>query len=385
MNYYLIAGEASGDLHASHLMAALRERDCEAQFRFIGGDLMAAVGGTLVQHYSSLAYMGLIPVLCHLPQILRGMRRCRRDILQRQPDCLILVDYPGFNLNMARYIKKHAPQIRIIYYIAPKIWAWKEGRIRYIRKYVDQLLSILPFEVDYYSQRHNYEVQYVGNPTLDEVKAYEALHPANFADFIEKNHLPNCPLIALLPGSRQQEIRDNLRQMMQAVQPLANRYQFVVAGAPSIPAEQYSQWLCDFPGRVLYNQTYPILQHATAALVTSGTATLETALFRVPQVVCYYIAFGRIVSFLRRSFIKVPYISLVNLVAQREVVPELVADGMTVDVARTHLLSILPDGEARDNMLQGYDEVFRRLGNPGAPDHAASLIQNNICANQPTK
>ena len=374
MKYYLIAGEASGDLHASHLMAALRERDADAEFRFIGGDLMAAVGGTQVQHYRDLAYMGFIPVLCHLPQILRGMRQCRRDILQWQPDRLILVDYPGFNLRMARYIKEHAPQIRIVYYIAPKIWAWKEGRIRKIRGFVDQLLSILPFEVDYYRTRHNYEVQYVGNPTLDEVRAYEATHPANFAEFIEKNHLSDRPIIALLPGSRQQEIRDNLRRMIQAAQPLAQHYQFLVAGAPGIPSDYYAQFLHDFPGQVLYGQTYPILQHATAAHVTSGTATLETTLFRVPQVVCYYIACGRFVSFLRRVFVKVPYISLVNLIANREVVPELVAHQMTADAVRTHLLSILPGEETRERMLRDYDDVIQRLGAPGAPHTAARLI-----------
>lgn len=379
MKYYLIAGEASGDLHASHLMAALRERDSEAQFRFIGGDLMAAVGGTLVQHYRHLAFMGLMPVLRHLPEILRGMRQCRRDILQWQPDRLILVDYPGFNLNIARYVKCHAPQIKVVYYIAPKIWAWKERRIRDIRRYVDQLLSILPFEVDYYRQRHQYEVQYVGNPTLDEVRAFEASNPVNLGEFIERNHLPNRPIVALLPGSRQQEIRDNLSRMVEAVRPLADRYQFLVAGAPGIPNDFYARWLHDFPGNVLYNQTFSILQHATAALVTSGTATLETALFRVPQVVCYYIPCGRFVSFLRGLVLKIPYISLVNLIVDREAVPELVAHQMNVENVRTHLLSILPNGEKREAMLRDYDEVERRLGNPGAPQCAAALINQNTC------
>jgi len=379
LKYYLIAGEASGDLHASHLMAALRERDSEAQFCFIGGDLMAAVGGTLVQHYRHLAYMGLMPVLRHLPQILRGMRQCRRDILQWQPDRLILVDYPGFNLNIARYVKRHAPQIKVVYYIAPKIWAWKERRIRDIRRYVDQLLSILPFEVDYYHQRHHYEVQYVGNPTLDEVKAFEDTHSVNFAEFTEKNHLSNRPVIALLPGSRQQEISDNLSRMVEAIRPLANDYQFIIAGAPGIPNEFYTQWLRNFPGHVLYNQTFSILQHATAALVTSGTATLETSLFRVPQVVCYYIPCGRFVSFLRSLFLKIPYISLVNLIADREVVPELVAHQMTVENVRSQLLSILPGGERREAMLHDYDEVKRRLGKPGAPQFAAASINPNAC------
>lgn len=375
MKYYLIAGEASGDLHASHLMKALAQRDAEAEFRFVGGDLMQSVGGTLVRHYRTLAYMGFVPVITHVGTILRGMRQCRRDVLAWQPDVLILVDYPGFNLGMAKFASQRLPGTRVVYYISPKVWAWKEWRMKDIRKYVDQVLSILPFEVDFY-RRHDAErmITYVGNPTLDEVAEYKEHNVSDFPHFIEENGLPDRPVIALLAGSRRQEIGDNLRRMIQAVEPLSDRYQFVVAGAPGITDDVYRQVLGDAPVRILYGQTYRILQHATAALVTSGTATLETALFRVPQVVCYYLKAGFVFRLLRWLFIKVPFISLVNLVAGREVVPELVGSDMTPDQARQQLLRILPDGEGREAMLRGYDEVARRLGAPGAPQHAADCI-----------
>ena len=375
MRYYLIAGEASGDLHASHLMQALRERDPEGDFRYVGGDLMEAQGGTLVRHYRDLAYMGILPVITHLPTILRGMRDCRHDILQWQPDVLILVDYPGFNLSMAQYVRKHAPEIRIFYYISPKIWAWKEWRIRQIRQSVDHIFSILPFEVDYFHKRHHYDaITYVGNPSLDEVHAFQTQESSKKSHFIERNELDSRPLIALLAGSRRQEIRDNLTRMLLAAQPLAEHYQLVVAGAPGIEPDYYHEFLHDSPARVVYGQTYSLLQHSTAALVTSGTATLETALFHVPQVVCYYIGWGKFISFMRRIVLKIPYISLVNLIANREVVPELVADGMTVENVRRHLLAILPGGDAREPMLQGYEHVKDRLGQPGAPQQAAQRM-----------
>lgn len=375
MKYYLIAGEASGDLHASRLMQALQERDPNGEFRFVGGDLMQAQGGTLVRHYRDLAYMGILPVLTHLPTILRGMRQARRDVLQWQPDVLILVDYPGFNLSMAQYVRKHAPQIRIFYYISPKIWAWKEWRIRQIRRSVDYIFSILPFEVEYFSQRHHYEtIAYVGNPSLDEVRAFQSTQSSESDHFIDKNGLDGRPLIALLAGSRRQEIRDNLSRMLQAAQPLADRYQLVVAGAPGIEPSYYDAFVGGSAVRVVYGQTYPLLQHATAALVTSGTATLEAALFRVPQVVCYYIGWGKFITFMRRFVLKIPYISLVNLIAGREVVPELVADGMTPNNVRRHLLSILPGGEVRTPMLQGYDLIAQRLGESGAPQQAATCM-----------
>ncbi len=373
MKYYLIAGEASGDLHASELMRALRHEDADAEFRFVGGDLMQKAGGTLVRHYKNLAYMGFIPVLRHLRTILLWMKRCKQDIVQWQPDVLILVDYPGFNLSVATYIHTRT-RIPVYYYIAPKIWAWKEHRIKRIRRDVDELFSILPFEVDFFERKHHYPVHYIGNPTVDEVAAFQARSLTDFNAFITENGLEDKPVIALLAGSRRQEIRDNLLRMVQAASAYSEDYQLVLAGAPGIDEEFYSRLLQGKSVRVLYGQTYPILQHAIAALVTSGTATLETALFRVPQVVCYYVAMGRLVSWLRRCFLKVRYISLVNLIADREVVPELVADGMTVENIRSELHKILPGGSARQIMLSGYEDMAARLGEPGAPVRAARLM-----------
>lgn len=374
MKYYLIVGETSGELHASHLMQALKERDAEAQFRFVGGEMMVAQGGELVRHYRELAYMGFVPVLTHLRTIFRGMAQCKADILQWNPDVLILVDYPGFNLSVAKYVKTHAPQIKTFYYISPKIWAWKEYRMKQIRRYVDRLYSILPFEVDYFQQRHGYEIDYVGNPTLDEVVAFQQQNSPDFNDFIEKNKLSGLPIIALLAGSRKQEIEDNLPQMLKVTQTLTDKYQLVIAGAPGIDASYYSRWMDKSPARLLYGQTYRILQHSTAALVTSGTATLETALFRVPQVVCYHTKAGWFYSFLRRVLIKVPYVSLVNLIASREVVPEFVAADMSVSRVHDALLRVLPDGDGRQTMLDGYQEVAQKLGKAGAPQRAAELM-----------
>ncbi len=375
MKYYLIAGEASGDLHASHLMKALKERDNQADFRFIGGDLMQAEGGVLVRHYQTLAYMGFVPVITHIGTIMRGMKHCKKDILAWHPDVLLLVDYPGFNLSMAKFVSRHLPDVRIFYYISPKVWAWKEWRMKDIKRYVHHVLSILPFEIDFY-RRHQAEhlITYVGNPTLDEVRAFEKHHTVDFSDFIEDNNLSRRPVIALLAGSRRQEIRDNLCRMLHAVEPLSDRYQFVVAGAPGISPDYYHRLIGTSSVRILYGQTYHILQHSTAALVTSGTATLETALFRVPQVVCYFLTMAPFFRLLRRILIKIPYISLVNLVADRLVVPELVGADMNVDRLRLELLRILPGGEGREAMLQGYDEVAARLGEPGAPQHAAEYI-----------
>lgn len=374
MRYYLIVGEASGDLHASHLMRALQQRDPQAEFRFLGGDLMRACGGTLVRHYRELAYMGFIPVLLHLRTILRNMRSCKRDIVQWQPDVLILVDYPGFNLSIAKYIRA-ATRIPVYYYIAPKIWAWKEYRIANIRRDVDELFSILPFEVDFFEGKHHYPIHYVGNPTLDEVTAYLHDHDDDsWERFCADLHLSGRKVLALLAGSRRQEIKDNLALMCQAAEPYAQEYELVLAAAPNIEEDYYRKVLGGRKVHIVYNATYRVLHHATAALVTSGTATLETALFRVPQVVCYYTACGRVVSFLRRRLLKVPFISLVNLVAGREVVRELVADGMTVANLRQALAGILPGGAQRETMLQGYQEMACRLGKPGAPHEAARLM-----------
>lgn len=372
MKYYLIAGEASGDLHASHLMQAIKREDPNAEFRFYGGDMMAAVGGQLVQHYRDLAYMGFIPVLLHLRTILRGMKHCKQDIMTWQPDALILIDYPGFNLSIAKYIHQNS-SIPVHYYIAPKIWAWKERRIKHIKHYVDHLYSILPFEVDFFEGKHGYRIDYVGNPTVDEIDAFTQ-KSANQSKKTPHHAQEEKPIIALLPGSRRQEIEGNLSRMMESAKPFANDYQLVIAGAPGIEKEFYSQFTTDTYAELRYGETFTLLSSATAALVTSGTATLETALFRVPQVVCYWMRCGWFINMVRPYFLKVPYISLVNLIADHEVVPELVANQMNAENCRKHLADILPGGEHRHAQLEGYELMAQRLGEPGAPLRAARLI-----------
>lgn len=373
MKYYLIVGEASGDLHASHLMQSLKKQDAHAEFRFFGGDMMAAVGGTRVKHYKDLAYMGFIPVLLHLPTILRNMKMCQQDILQWQPDVAILVDYPGFNLKIAKFVKANT-KIPVYYYISPKIWAWKEYRIKNIKRDVDEMFSILPFEVDFYEKKHHYPIHYVGNPTAQEVREY--MENSGSARDAER------PVIALLAGSRKQEIKDNLPAMIAATRHLTADYDIVLAGAPGIEPAYYQQFLQDSAVRLVINETYKLLSQATAALVTSGTATLETAMFRVPQVVCYETPIPQVIAFLKKHFIKVKYISLVNLIADREVVPELVADTFSVENIRQHLESILPGGPERQTMLDGYEEVHRRLGDSHAPDVAARQIYEKLSNNQ---
>ena len=370
MKYYLIVGEASGDLHASNLMKALQAKDPNAEFRFFGGDLMAAAGGSLVKHYKDMAYMGFIPVLLHLRTIFRNMDLCKKDIVQWNPDVLILVDYPGFNLKIAEYIKAHT-NIPIFYYISPKIWAWKEYRIKNIKRDVDELFSILPFEVDFF-KKHSYPIHYVGNPCVDAVHCFKQGYTESFEEFTLRNGLDKKPIIALLAGSRKQEIKDNLQRMIQASRNYTE-YQFVIAGAPGIAPEFYQAYM-GADTKIIFGQTYSLLSHATAALVTSGTATLETALFRVPQVVCYYTAAGKLVSFLRRHILKVKYISLVNLIAGREVVAELVADGMTAENVKQQLEAILPGEMTREQMLQNYDALIKILGQKGASERAAGKI-----------
>ncbi len=379
MKYYLIAGEASGDLHASHLMAALKEEDAQAQFRFFGGDKMQDQGGTLVSHYKDLAYMGFIDVALHLRTILKGMKHCKDDIVKWNPDVVILVDYPGFNLKIARFLHDNT-QIPVFYYISPKIWAWKEGRIKDIRRNVNEMFSILPFEVEFYEQKHHYPIHYVGNPTVDEVDAFLKENPDDEAGFRCETGLDNRPVIALLAGSRKQEIRDNLPRMIEAASVVGKEYQLVLAAAPGIDDDFYKEVQCSTDIHVVRNQTYNILRYATAALVTSGTATLEAALFRTPQVVCYYMKAGYLASFVRKLILNIPYISLVNLIADKEVVPELVAHQMTAENTRRHLLSLLPGGSAREQQLQGYELMAQKLGEPGAPKRAAQQMVQLLLA-----
>lgn len=369
MKYYLIVGEASGDLHASHLMKALLKEDPKAEFRFFGGDMMSAVGGTRVRHYRELAYMGIIAVLLHLRTILRNMAFCKRDIVEWRPDAVILVDYPGFNLKIAKFVHEHT-KIPVYYYISPKIWAWKEYRIKEIKRNVDELFSILPFEVPFFEQKHHYPIHYVGNPTAEEVRQFRAAYNVSGEEFRRKHGLDERPIIALLAGSRKQEIAGNLPQMIAAARSFGG-YQLVLAAAPGIDAGFYDAFIGGSDVHVVRGETYALLSHADTALVTSGTATLETALFRVPQVVCYNTALPKLVGFLRRLMLKVKYVSLVNLIADREVVPELVANTFSEANIAEQLKRLLPDGAARREMLEGYEEVWRKIGEDSPSERTA--------------
>lgn len=404
MRYFFIAGEASGDLHASHLIRSLRANDAEAEFRGFGGDLMQAEGMQLLRHYRDLAYMGFVQVVLHLRTILRALRDCENAIESWQPHCVVLVDYPGFNLKIAEWVKSHTP-CPVFYYIAPKIWAWKEGRIRSIRRNVDHLLSILPFEVDYFSRRHHYPVEYVGNPSHDEVSAFLSAYEETREAFCARHGWDDDrELIAVLAGSRRAEVADNLPRMLEAVRRVADpaRYRVVLAAAPGISDEEYARYGISLPtvsavatddagktaaavesstsssGQLpicaVRGETFALLTHARAALVTSGTATLETALFNVPQVVCYNMKGGILVRKLRPYFLKCRFISLVNLIADLEVVPELIADDTRPANLAAHLAPLLEDSPTRRAQLSGYAEMRHRLGSVGAPDRAARFI-----------
>lgn len=373
MKYYIIVGEASGDLHASHLMQSLKSKDSQADFRYFGGDLMAAVGGTRVKHFKELAYMGFVPVLLHLRTIFKNMAMCKKDIVAWKPDVVILVDYPGFNLNIARFLKAKT-RIPVYYYISPKIWAWKEYRIKNIKRDVDQLFSILPFEVPFFEQKHGYPIHYVGNPTADEVRQFTNGYRESFEQFcLSQGLIADKPIIALLAGSRTQEIKDNLPAMIQAAAAFPE-YQAVVAGAPPIDDDYYKRFIANTNVALVRNQTYALLSHATAALVTSGTATLETALFNVPQVVCYRTPIPLVIRWAFNHILKVDYISLVNLIANREIVQELFADRFSVANITRELSQLLPGNEGREKMLTDYAEVRERLGDDVAPDNAAQLM-----------
>ena len=375
MKYFLIAGEASGDLHASNLMSALKEQDPYAEFRFLGGDLMQAVGGTLVKHYREMAFMGFIPVLLHLRTILNNMKACQEEIKRYQPDVVILIDYPGFNLKIAKFVKTQL-NIPVYYYISPKIWAWKQYRIKDFRRYVDRMFCILPFEVDFFNKL-NYPVDYVGNPSVDSVAFYKEQQAIKPNPFFQEERSDKRPIIALLAGSRRQEIKDNLPTMLDVAETYPT-HQPIIAGAPGIEPDYYQQYIGDKPIKILFGQTYALLQHSDVALVTSGTATLETALFRVPQVVCYYVKAGKIASFIFRHFFHTPYISLVNLIAGREVVQELFGARFSRKQIEEELGRILYDKKYRDQMLQGYDEIIQVLGKPGASQRTASLIIQSL-------
>jgi lipid-A-disaccharide synthase len=395
MKYYFIAGEASGDLHASHLITALKAEDPDAEFRGFGGDLMQAAGMALVRHYRDLAYMGVVDVLLHARTILSGMRQCKDDILAWQPDVVILVDYPGFNMKIARFVHDRA-LCPVYYYIAPKLWAWKEWRITALRRDIDEIFSILPFEVEFFEGKHHVPIHYVGNPTVDEISrptpdpSRQGGEASGLEDGTSAQPLPSLTggvgggSIALLCGSRINEVRDNLWMMLVAAAPYDADFDIQIAGVTVVPREVYEQSITKAEtvfGRkiradLVFDSTYDLLSHAKAALVTSGTATLETALFRVPQVVCYAKRYPWLMATAKKILLKVPYVSLVNLIVGREVVPEIILTDMNPETIRRHLESILPGGQARKAQLQGYEEMAARLGEPGAPQRAAKLIIN---------
>jgi lipid-A-disaccharide synthase len=380
MYYYLIAGEASGDLHASNLMKALKKRDPEGGFRFFGGNLMKSVGGTLVRHYRKMAFMGIIPVILNSRTILSNIKYCCRDIDRYDPDMVILIDYPGFNLKIAKYVKEEL-DIPVYYYIPPKIWAWKKYRIKSLRKYVEQTYCILPFEVDFYKSL-DYRVNYVGNPSVDSVHAFREERANKPDNFLETHGLTQKPVMAILPGSRRQELKGNLTTMLSVAAQFPD-YHIVIAGAPGMSPEEYNRYTGRFKDsktdiRIVFGWTYDLLSHSAVALVTSGTATLETALFRVPQVVCYQFSGGKLVNFVFKRFFHVPYISLVNLIAGREVVQELFGAKFRHATIVKELKRIIEDKPYRDKMLAGYDEVITTLGEPGAAERTEDLIYNSF-------
>jgi lipid-A-disaccharide synthase len=365
MKYYIIAGEASGDLHASNLVKELRKSDPKALIRGWGGDLMSAEGVLIVKHYRDLAFMGFLEVLLNIFTIIQNLRFCRKDILEFAPDAVILVDYPGFNLRIAKFA--HSQGIKVIYYISPQVWAWKKGRVNTIKEVVDRMLVILPFEKDFYREM-GMEVDFVGHPLLDALNDY---HKPDFKEFMKKNALPDKPVVALLPGSRKQEVKVMLHEMMKMSGHFPE-YSFVVAGAPSLDAAYYEGLIGNKDIRIVFGQTYDLLHHAKAALVTSGTATLETALIGTPEVVCYK---GNRISYeIARRLIHVRFISLVNLVMDREVVTELIQDKLNERNLKNELDKLLHDQKTIANIKEEYVHLRQKLGGSGASERAAALI-----------
>jgi len=369
MKYYIIAGEASGDLHGSNLMKALYEEDPKADIRFWGGDLMQQTGGTLVKHYRELAFMGFIEVVFNLKTILSNITFCKKDIETFQPDALIFIDYPGFNMRIAKWAKERG--IPTHYYISPQIWAWKENRIQAIKRDFDHLYVILPFEKEFYENKHQFPVTFVGHPLIDAIHNRKEVSQA---DFIKENQLGNQPIIAILPGSRKQEITKMLSVMLSVVDDFPD-YQFVIAGAPSQEHSFYEPFLQNKNVHFLSNKTYDLLSHAAAALVTSGTATLETALFKVPEVVCYK---GSWASYqIAKRIITLKYISLVNLIMDQEVVTELIQENCTTKTIKAELQKLL-DPEYRKQLLTDYDTLEQKLGGVGASKKTAQLIVRSL-------
>lgn len=370
MKYYIIAGEASGDLHGSNLMKALLKKDVNAEFRFWGGDLMQNVAGTLVKHYKDLAFMGFVEVLMNLRTITKNLSFCKKDIESYQPDCIIFIDYPGFNLRIAKWAKQLG--FKTHYYISPQIWAWKEGRIKDIKRDVDQMYVILPFEKDFYEKKHNFSVHFVGHPLIDAISSRQQV---NEFEFRAEHELSEKPIIALLPGSRKQEIRKMLTVMLSIIDDFP-KYQFVIAGAPSQDYTFYEQFITNPRVHFISNKTYDLLSVSHAALVTSGTATLEAALFKVPEVVCYKSSW---ISYqIGKQLVKhIKYISLVNLIMDKEIVTELIQDNFKSKRLKTELSKIL-DENVRKQFFINYFELEKTLGGKGASKQVAKLIYNCI-------
>jgi len=371
MKYYLIAGERSGDLHGSNLMKGIRVHDAEAEFRAWGGDLMQAQGATLVKHYTQMAFMGFWEVVKNLWTIRDFLKECKADLLAYQPDALVLIDYPGFNLRIAEFAKKRG--ITVFYYISPKVWAWNQKRALKIRANIDRMFVIFPFEV-YFYEKYDYKVVYVGNPLMDAIDAF-----GPDPDFAQKNQLSGKRIIALLPGSRRQEVVSTLDTML-SIRAEFPDHTFVIAGVNSLPADLYQPYQHIPNVSVVFEATYDLLSIAEAALVTSGTATLETALFGVPEVVCYRtsaVSYG-----IAKRLIRVPYISLVNLIMEKEAVRELIQDNFSAEALATELRAILPNGSKRASMEQDYRELKQRVGEAGASVRAGSAIVNYLTGNE---
>ncbi len=367
MNYFLIAGEASGDLQAAQLMRFIRFKDPDAEFRCVGGEQMQARGGRLLKHYRDLAFMGLFDVIAHLGTIFSAMRMVKKELTSNPPDILILVDYAGFNMRIARYA--HKLNIRVFYFISPKIWAWNRSRVHAVKRFVERMFVILPFEVDFYAS-YGYKADYVGNPLVDKISEDLPSLPVK-EEFIRKYNLDGRPVIAVLPGSRIQEVKRMLPLMVKMTTYFP-AFQFIIAGTSSLPLSLYEKIIRGYDIRLIINDTYTILRHATAALVTSGTATLEAALFRVPEVVCY--AVSRLTYLIGRPLVKVKYISLPNLIIDRPVVKELIQHHMNEKNMRAELENLLPPSAYRDTMLSEFDDLIDKMGNPGAAERVAGLM-----------
>jgi len=370
MKYYIIAGEASGDLHASNLMKEINLLDKKANFRVWGGDLMQEQGGKIVKHYKELAFMGIIEVVKNLGAIKKNFKLCKSDLLDYNPDILILVDYPGFNLRIAEFAHKN--KIKTYYYISPKIWAWKKSRAWTIKKYVDKMFVIFPFEKDFY-KNYKYEVEYVGNPLVDEIESQKN-DILDLKTFKIDNNLSDKPIIALLAGSRTQEINYILPEMLEIVNKYPN-YQFVLAGVSTFELENYNTLIKELPVKIVFNQTYDLLQHSIAAVVASGTATLEAALFNVPQVVVYKM--NNLTYSIGKVIVKIEFFSLVNIVMQKEVVKELLQKNLSSKI-KTELDMILFNDDYRNKIINSYKELKNRLGERGASRRAAEIIYNDL-------